>query len=106
MGFLLPALCSLDIQCGLTPNYCYIGGMNKNENAQSIQDGDSKPGENLEQIKTWLINDLKRIQALCNLLQDPIVLEACIQHMHGLMINEKNRKAAAENAREMEVNHG
>lgn len=100
-----PALYSLDIQCGLTPKILYLGGMKQNNTVEPVQDGNNEPGENLEQIRKWLTQDLKRIQALCHLLQDPIVLDACVNHMHGQMINQQNRKMAAENAKEMGVNH-
>lgn len=53
-------------------------------------------GTNRDQIKTWLNNDLKRIQALMGMLQDPVVNDAIIHHIEGMMTNEENRKKVAE----------
>lgn len=83
-------------------NYWYIGVMKNTKDSAQAKVKDLA-GANREQIETWLVNDLKRIQALMGMLQDPVVKDALVHHIEGLMINDENRKRAAK---EMEVNHG
>lgn len=90
-----PALYVLDIQCGMTPNYCYLGGMKNTENSAQAKVKDLA-GTDREQIKKWLGNDLKRIQALMGMLQDPVLNDALVHHIEGMMTNEENRKRVAE----------
>lgn len=79
----------------MTPNYCYLGGMKNTENSAQAKVKDLA-GTNREQIKKWLDNDLKRIQALMGMLQDPVLNDALIHHIEGMMTNEENRKRVAE----------
>lgn len=55
---------------------------------------------NKENIEKWLVNDLKRIQALCGMLQDPVLKSHLVEHIQGMMINEANRKRMEENGKE------
>lgn len=76
-------------------NNCYLGGMKNIENSAQAKVKDLA-GTNREQIKKWLDNDLKRIQALMGMLQDPVVNDALVHHIEGMMINDENRKRVAE----------
>lgn len=79
----------------MTPNYCYLGGMENTKNSSQAKVKDLA-GTNRDQIKKWLDNDLKRIQALMGMLQDPVLNDTLVHHIEGMMTNEENRKRVAE----------
>lgn len=80
------------------PKYCYIGPMNNQTKMEpKVQD---LTDSNREQIEKWLINDLKRIQALCGMLQDPVLKDLLVTHIEGMMLNDQNRKRMEVNGKE------
>lgn len=79
----------------MTPNCCYLGGMKNKQNSAQAKVKDLA-GTDRQQIKKWLDNDLKRIQALMGMLQDPVLNDALIHHIEGMMTNDELRKRVAE----------